>query len=252
VQNEGQLIFNRTGQLNYGGTISGGGGVAKSGSGTVTLAGPNTYIGTTTVIAGMLLVNGDQSSALGTFSISAGASAGGSGTIGGAVEVNGTLAPGSSIASLATGALSFSNGSTFAVELNSSVAPSVGADLVKASGNLSLQSPGTVTLTLADIAGTPAVFTEGTKFTLINYSGTWNSGLFTYNAASLADEATFDFGLNSWRIDYNATVGGSNFADEYSGDNFVNIEVIPEPSTYALLSLAAAGLGAHLIRRRRR
>jgi autotransporter-associated beta strand protein len=252
VQNEGQLIFNRTGQLNYGGTISGGGGVTKSGSGTVTLSGNNAYIGATAVIAGMLLVNGDQSSALGTFSISAGASAGGSGTIGGAVNVNGTLAPGSSIESLATGALSFSNGATFAVELNSSVASSVGADLVVANGSLNLASPGTITLSLADIAASPVAFAEGTKFSLINYTGAWNGGLFTYGVTTLTDGVTFDFGLNKWEIDYNATVGGANFAEQFIDASFVNIEVIPEPSTYALFGFAAVGLGAHLVRRRRR
>jgi hypothetical protein len=31
-----------------------------------------------------------------------------------------------------------------------------------------------------------------------------------------------------------------------------NVSVVPEPSTYALLGLGAAGLGAHLVRRRRR
>jgi autotransporter-associated beta strand protein len=235
----------------FSGVISGAGSVTKTGAGTVVLSAPNTYTGSTAVIAGMLLVNGDQSSALGTFSISAGASAGGSGTIGGAVEVNGTLAPGSSIESLAMGALSFSNGATFAVELNSSVAASLGADLVVANGNLNLESLGTITLSLEDIAASPVAFAVGTKFSLINYTGAWNGGLFTYASTTLTDGATFDFGLNTWGIDYNATVGGANFADEYSGDNFVNIEVIPEPSTYALLGFAAAGLGAHLVRRRR-
>jgi hypothetical protein len=33
---------------------------------------------------------------------------------------------------------------------------------------------------------------------------------------------------------------------------FDNVGVVPEPSTDALLALGAAGLGAHLVRRRRR
>ena len=42
--------------------------------------------------------------------------------------------------------------------------------------------------------------------------------------------------------------GGANT----STVGFDNVGVVPEPSTYALLSLGAAGFGAHLLRRRRR
>src|SRR5439155_18443438 len=67
---------------------SSGGGFAKTGAGTLDLTGNNTYSGTTTVNAGILLVNGNQSAATGAVTVNSGATLGGSGIIGGTVTVN--------------------------------------------------------------------------------------------------------------------------------------------------------------------
>jgi hypothetical protein len=45
-------------------------------------------------------------------------------------------------------------------------------------------------------------------------------------------------------------LGGGKSA--YFTEGSLQLNVVPEPSTYALLVLSAAGLGAHMIRRRRR
>jgi hypothetical protein len=45
---------------------------------------------------------------------------------------------------------------------------------------------------------------------------------------------------------------GSTGANQFSQFDNVRLEVVPEPSTYAMLVLAATGLGGYVIRRRRR
>jgi autotransporter-associated beta strand protein len=225
--------------------------IIKADSGTVTVEAANLFEGGTTVNGGTLLVNNASGSGLGNGTVTVGAATlGGNGSFTGAVTINsgGTLAPGTSIETLGSGALTLNTGSTFAYEVDSGVALAVGGDLQKVTGDLALN--GVVTLTFADLDLTPTAFAVGTTFTLINYSGTWNNGLFTFGAGTVADGGTFSAGLNLWELDYNASTGGVNFPGEHAGGNFVNVTaVIPEPSTFLLL--ATGGLATLVFRRRR-
>jgi autotransporter-associated beta strand protein len=214
----------------------------KSGAGTQTLAGLNTYTGPTTVSGGTLLVSGSHTGG-GAYAVDAGGTLGGAGSITSAVSVSGVLSPGASVESFATGALTFNNGATFAYEFDSSTG---GADLQIVSGNLGLS--GSVALTLADLAASPVALDNGTIFSLFSYNGTWNGGLFSFDGTVLQDNDEFDSGLNKFAIKYDATVGGSNYSEQQlAGGKFVNIVVVPEPSTAVLLG----GLTGILLLRRR-
>jgi autotransporter-associated beta strand protein len=57
--NSGNLIFNRSNDLTYGGSISGSGAVTKAGSGVLTLGGSNSYAGGTTLAGGTLSIAND-------------------------------------------------------------------------------------------------------------------------------------------------------------------------------------------------
>jgi hypothetical protein len=58
----------------------------------------------------------------------------------------------------------------------------------------------------------------------------------------LGNGSVFSSGANLWQIAYNSPSGGQNFvADHKPSGSFVNITSVPEPSTYALLIMSAAG-----------
>jgi autotransporter-associated beta strand protein len=231
-------------------------GLTKTGTNTLTLTGTNTYTGTTTVSNGKLLVNNTSGSGTGSgaVTVASGATLGGTGSLTGAVTVTGgTLSPGASVESFSTGAVTLAGG-TFEYETNHSALPAAAGDLLIANGNLTLS--GTVNLTLTDLALPTGAFTpNSTTLTLIQYAGTWNGGFFTYNTNELTNNESFEdtYG-NNWKITYNATSGGSNFATELlGGGQFVtlsNLTAVPEPgSLFALGCLIGSGA---LLRSRRR
>ncbi|MBR3191690.1 autotransporter-associated beta strand repeat-containing protein, partial [Bosea sp. (in: a-proteobacteria)] len=130
-----------TNQL-FAGSIGGTGGIAKQGSGRQTLSGTSSYSGATTVAAGELRVDGALTG-LGAVTVSAGAILSGTGSIAGAVTVDGTLSAGHSPGPLTVGSLTLNSGSTSVFELNTPGVvggsdPVAGNDLVAVTGNLRL------------------------------------------------------------------------------------------------------------------
>jgi len=73
---------------NYQGLIQNSTALTKTGTGTITLSGSNSYTGATTINAGKLFINGNQTSATGNVTVAANATLGGSGTLGGNITVS--------------------------------------------------------------------------------------------------------------------------------------------------------------------
>ncbi|MEL7687971.1 autotransporter-associated beta strand repeat-containing protein [Citromicrobium bathyomarinum] len=143
--------------------------LTKIGNGTLILSGSNAYTGETTVQAGTLVVNGDQSAATGLTSVLNGAALGGRGTIGGDVTLadGASLNPGTSPGTLTiNGDLSLSGGSILNYEFGEAgVVGGALNDLVIVGGDLTLDG----TLNVAQTQG--GTFGPGV-YRVINYGGT--------------------------------------------------------------------------------
>lgn len=154
VIDNGTLAFDRSDTYNFGGVISGSGAVTQRGTGITVLSGTNTYTGATTVQAGTLVIDGDQSSATGLATVQSGATLGGTGIVGGDVTVanGGTLNPGDvgSVPGTLTinGNLSLGNASTLSYNFGqANVVGGAYNDLTKVGGNLTLD--GTINVSVS-------------------------------------------------------------------------------------------------------
>jgi fibronectin-binding autotransporter adhesin len=185
-----QLIGDGDGEMS--GVISAGMLITKSGAGTWTLSGANTYVGTTRVSTGTLLINGSTASGS-AIVVDAGGTLGGTGTVHGVINAvsGGTLTPGVD----GIGTLTLDNGSAADLTLNSNtiecdLSNVVGSsDLIAISGTLVVNGANTIEI---DFPDGPAPY--GT-YTVMTYDAKSGSG-------TLAVDQTYDNVL--------VTVGATN------------------------------------------
>ena len=161
VDTGGQLIVGgNNGSTTYSGPASGAGVITKEGTGALTLTGANTIA--FSAQNGQLIVDGTQPNAT-VNSTTSQATILGTGSAGTVNIAAGTLAPGHTPGLLTTGPLTFSSGSTFAVEINGAT-PGTQYDRVNVVGTVNLGSA-----TLAASIGFVPV--GGTQFVIISNDG---------------------------------------------------------------------------------
>lgn len=216
-----------------GSAITGNGQFTQAGSGTTILNAANSYKGATNVNAGTLLINGNQSSATGALTVQSGATLGGTGTTGGSVSIlgGGYLAPGSSGAGTLTtsGTFGLDSASILSFQLNAGDNAVGGGvnDLVTGVTNFFTLDG---VLNISSLGGDWTNVADLTKWRLFNYTGTLTDNTLTIGSRPETQP---------WQpMQIDTSIPGQ-----------VNLVVVPEPSTYVLLSsVALAGL---FVRRRR-
>ncbi len=215
IANNANLIFDTSGTRTYLGVISGTGKFTKAGSGALSLANDHTYTGLTSITAGRLDVDGSLAAGV---DVAASTVLGGTGTIGGPVTANGTVAPGKSIGELAVGSISFAPGSVFAVEVDEA---SGTADRLVVTGN-------------ADIAGAALQVDPGAG----SYATPVNVTIITAGAV-LNDFASFEEDFPFLDITYLTTATTVELTILNNGASVSTFARTPNQSTIAAALEAA-------------
>ncbi len=231
-----------------------GGGLIKEGTGTLELTGANDYLGETWVRAGTLLINGDQSAALGAITVDAGATLGGSGSAGGNTVIAGLHSPGNSAGIQTFNAnLAYVAGAAVLWELTANTTvnaanPNALFDTVVVLGDLDFAGLTTLTLKF-DAAGSGVLWSAP----LWQAPITGTEGWLLYDVAG--NTTTFDnliLATANWQDsdgDFFATALPKGYFSLYQDGShiYLNYALIPEPASLTLL--LAGGLLA--LRRQR-
>jgi len=240
----------------YAGTLSGTGGLVKTGSGGLALTGTSTYSGPTTVTSGSLFLEGRLTAS--NVTVTSGGLFGGTGSIAGDLTVGGTLSPGSfpgGVGGLTvSGSVTLQNGATTLLGVTGS---STFDEIIGTGG--AFTNDGTLALSI-DSSGT---FANGTTFDMIHGFAAPHLGSFdtahlvaTGAYAGLNDTAlvnTTFYGGNVWASGWvNSDANGRNGQRFLFDQTTGTLELVPEPSTWALAAIAAATIGVARWRQRRR
>ncbi len=238
ILNNSQLIFNRTGTSIFSGVISGSGSLIKFGPGNFSINSVNTYSGSTIINDGRLILfpNASLASNLidvhaGTFDVSnvagytldAGRTIEGNGTVTGAVMVRGTVAPGESSGTLTVDNMTFCDGSTLDIQLNGT-APGTLYDVLSSTGTIALL--------------------PGSKLKLSFFDG------FAPLASNAFDILNFSSLTGSFSTLDLPALDGGRYWD--TGNLYLNgtISVVPEPAAYIMLLMLLTAVLLRKITRR--